>query len=88
MISTIQGPNRRHGLHGELVRRIKELLQQDWQVRVSHVFREGNMLADALAKLTLASTARNLWFSTPPLEVISMVENDRQSRAIWRSFMG
>lgn len=88
VISTIQGPNQRHGLHGELVRRIKELLQQDWQVQISHVFREGNMVADALAKLTLANTARKLWFSTPPLEVTSMVENDREGKVIWRSFMG
>ncbi|CAN0872407.1 Putative ribonuclease H protein At1g65750 [Linum grandiflorum] len=35
--------------HAQLMIQIQELLQQDWEVKIVHIFREGNFLADHLA---------------------------------------
>ncbi|CAI0434846.1 unnamed protein product [Linum tenue] len=35
--------------HFTTVSEIRHLLQRDWQVRIEHVFREGNVVADYLA---------------------------------------
>ncbi|CAN0927561.1 Putative ribonuclease H protein At1g65750 [Linum grandiflorum] len=35
--------------HAQLVMQIQELLQRDWEVKIAHIFREGNFLAGHLA---------------------------------------
>ncbi|CAN0859752.1 Putative ribonuclease H protein At1g65750 [Linum grandiflorum] len=35
--------------HAHLVFQVQELLQRDWEVKIIHIFREGNFLADHLA---------------------------------------
>jgi hypothetical protein len=34
-----------------LVRRIRNLIREEWNVRIRHVYREANRVADALASL-------------------------------------
>ena len=40
-----------HHPYSHMVEQIRELLSRDWNVRVSHVVKEGNRVADQLAKL-------------------------------------
>ena len=37
--------------HGVIIEDIRSLLQREWEVKLVHVFREGNLCADYLAKL-------------------------------------
>ncbi|CAN0824400.1 hypothetical protein LINGRAPRIM_LOCUS1646 [Linum grandiflorum] len=36
-------------LHAHLVLQFHELLRRDWEVKLVHIYREGNLLADYLA---------------------------------------
>ncbi|KAK8605138.1 hypothetical protein V6N13_082592 [Hibiscus sabdariffa] len=50
-----------------LVRDIRRLCSQDWQVSFHHVLRIGNRVVDALAKLVESSSFDILHFVNPPL---------------------
>ncbi|KAK8575232.1 hypothetical protein V6N12_062908 [Hibiscus sabdariffa] len=62
-----------------LVRDIRKLCSQDWQVSFHHVLRTGNRVADALAKLTDSSSFDVLQFVIPPLCVDRFLREDRSS---------
>jgi hypothetical protein len=44
-----------------LIRRIKDLLFVDWNVRIIHVYREANKVDDALATFSYASIGINYY---------------------------
>lgn len=49
-----------------LLQNIKELLQLDWEVNVSHVFREANRVADGLANLGCICNGLRIFLEGPP----------------------
>jgi ribonuclease HI len=53
-----------------LVRRIRQLLQLNWQVHLSHTWREGNRSADWLANFSYTLSSFNVHFlESPPREL-------------------
>ncbi|CAN1142660.1 Putative ribonuclease H protein At1g65750 [Linum perenne] len=48
-ITSIQGKNEEDSRHWQTIRSIHNWLAKEWEVRVSHVFREANRVADLLA---------------------------------------
>ncbi|PNX55786.1 ribonuclease H, partial [Trifolium pratense] len=58
-----------------LVRRIRSLFQEGWNVRIRHVYRETNRVADALAALGCQQDAFTL-FDAPPLGVDQLCSFD------------
>ncbi|KAK8496499.1 hypothetical protein V6N12_020109 [Hibiscus sabdariffa] len=62
-----------------LVREIRRLCSQDWQVSFHHVFRTGNRVADALVKLVDSSSFDTLHFVNPPLCVDRFLQEDCSS---------
>ncbi|CAI0411760.1 unnamed protein product [Linum tenue] len=48
-ISIILGSSNSNHRHGNIAKQLKTLLSLDWEVNVSHVFREANHAADFLA---------------------------------------
>ncbi|KAJ8763770.1 hypothetical protein K2173_003552 [Erythroxylum novogranatense] len=64
-----------------LLSKIRAMLQREWVVQVTHVYREANRLADLLANIAvLSSTRRRTWWS-PPAAVLSILIQDRQEVA-------
>ncbi|CAN0898740.1 Putative ribonuclease H protein At1g65750 [Linum grandiflorum] len=49
-LSILQAREEPSHQHASLVLQFRSLLQRDWIVTLSHVFREGNFLADCLAR--------------------------------------
>ncbi|KAF7815339.1 reverse transcriptase [Senna tora] len=49
-----------------ILSRIRELLNRDWHVKIKHVFREGNMVADCLARYAHSIPPGFLMFNSPP----------------------
>ena len=46
--------------YANVIEDIKALVNRDWEVRLSHIWREGNCCADALAKL--GGVGSSTWF--------------------------
>ncbi|KAL4298367.1 hypothetical protein GQ457_12G018860 [Hibiscus cannabinus] len=62
-----------------LVRDIRRLCSQDWQVSFHYVLRTGNRVVDALAKLGDSSSFDILHFVNPPLCVDRFLQEDCSS---------
>ncbi|KAK3199147.1 hypothetical protein Dsin_022562 [Dipteronia sinensis] len=54
----------------------KSLIFEEWDCSVKHVFREGNMLADGLAKLGHALDVGVYFFEDPPSAIAEVFAND------------
>ncbi|KAL4377371.1 hypothetical protein GQ457_02G018820 [Hibiscus cannabinus] len=59
-----------------LIRDIRRLCDQDWQVFFHHVNRSGNRVTDSLAKLASSSSFDVLHFTTPLLYVACLLQED------------
>ncbi|CAN1189729.1 Putative ribonuclease H protein At1g65750 [Linum perenne] len=51
ILSLVKGVDNPSHLHGREAATIREFFNRDWEVTISHVFREGNFAADYLANL-------------------------------------
>jgi len=54
----------------------RQLATQIPQVRFMHVYREANRVADHLAKLGSSMESDFVVFSSPPVDIVSVVEAD------------
>ncbi|MED6222309.1 hypothetical protein PIB30_063101 [Stylosanthes scabra] len=59
-----------HPLLTRKVRRIQSMLRRDWQVRIAHVLREGNRVANFLANMILDSEDNFTVLNKPPPGII------------------
>ncbi|KAK9015955.1 hypothetical protein V6N11_007042 [Hibiscus sabdariffa] len=64
--------------HNVLVSVIHDLLLRSWQVRIHHVGRSGNAVADKLARLGQQYMLQGSYFTTPPVEVVGLVGEEQQ----------
>ncbi|KAL4308759.1 hypothetical protein GQ457_01G025350 [Hibiscus cannabinus] len=55
---------------------VTELLQRDWDVRISHVYREANTVIDGLAGLAWGKPLGVWFYDSPSLEVVALVSVD------------
>jgi hypothetical protein len=62
--------------YAAVIASIKDLLQLDWEVRISHSLREGNYSADFLAKLGSANDDKLTFWESPPAEMESILQAD------------
>ncbi|KAF7815331.1 non-LTR retroelement reverse transcriptase-like [Senna tora] len=70
--------NRYDGAHPlrNILSRIRELLNRDWHMKIKHVFREGNMVADCLARHAHSIPPGLLMFNSPPSFCNSLLWKD------------
>ncbi|PNY17996.1 ribonuclease H [Trifolium pratense] len=59
-----------------IIRRIKQLLDLNWNVRISHTCREANRCADVLANMWCIAQHGLHVFDIPPPKVVSVLDND------------
>ncbi|KAE8735159.1 hypothetical protein F3Y22_tig00000452pilonHSYRG00148 [Hibiscus syriacus] len=55
---------------------VKGLLHRDWNVVLKHIHRDANKVADTLAKLATTRGKVHMVFTTPPMEVINLVQQE------------
>lgn len=60
----------------QLVRRIRSLMEDDWQVRVIHVYREANKVADCLAGSGCSQDAGLVVYTHPPSSLVQLLHDD------------
>lgn len=71
-------------LQWRMVQKIKEWCSREWEIQIQHVFREGNMLADWLAKFAQCHPLGLQWLSQPPKECLLILQDDLAGRSISR----
>ncbi|KAK8523673.1 hypothetical protein V6N12_013758 [Hibiscus sabdariffa] len=78
VVRSIQGDNYR--LHSSaLVAAVAKLLRRSWEVRVCHVNRCGNVIADNLAKLATSVSDGFIFFPDPPQSIYQALHADASS---------
>ena len=63
-------------IHGTVLADIRALLQRQWNVRVSHMFREGNFCANALAKRGATQMEEVTLWNSPPSDLHQLLLAD------------
>jgi hypothetical protein len=58
-----------------LLNRIRQLMNMDWNVRISHIYREANKVADAIALLRCSIQGFS-YFETPPASLKRLCLDD------------
>ncbi|KAL5833416.1 hypothetical protein ACOSQ3_017090 [Xanthoceras sorbifolium] len=73
-----------------LLHKCNSLIQGDWICRVTHVYREANMLADWMAKIGLQHALGLKYFEDPPTGCMQILDEDATgwpvSRAVFSVF--
>ncbi|KAK4260108.1 hypothetical protein QN277_003266 [Acacia crassicarpa] len=83
-LNLIDKPEESPLLTKSMVRCIQKLLDKDWRVTISHVFREGNRCADLLASYALDLEIGIHFFCEPPEGLVDMLRADLDGVGIMR----
>ncbi|KAL6564685.1 hypothetical protein OROMI_016135 [Orobanche minor] len=59
-----------------LFRRVKQVLEQEWQVNISHVYREANSMADCLASMGCEPSDEFCIYHHPPDFILQFLHAD------------
>ncbi|KAK9024440.1 hypothetical protein V6N11_004602 [Hibiscus sabdariffa] len=73
----LRSSSRLNNSASSLVLSIHELLQWDWDVKLLHISRDRNVVADRMAALGHSLTRDGLMFVVPPATVALMVEEEQ-----------
>ncbi|KAE8727763.1 Coatomer subunit zeta-2 [Hibiscus syriacus] len=65
--------------HTTLHHHISSLLKKDWEVKIEHIFREGNRIADCVARMNRVEDRRHKLYVTPPAVVLTLLQ-DRDAK--------
>lgn len=52
------------------------LASSEWEVRLSHCYREGNKVADRLANIGVLQEVHVVFFAAPPPEITTLLHED------------
>jgi len=76
IILALSNPAEVDSIHGHLLIETRQMLESLFSWRVSHVRREGNMVAHLLAKLALSKQFDRVWLNSCPSELLCAVNAD------------
>ena len=68
-----------------LIHSCLNLLHGNWLCLIRHVYREGNRVADCLAKMGHSLELGVTYFADPPSQVSGLLENDAKGLALARN---
>ncbi|KAL4278446.1 hypothetical protein GQ457_03G003940 [Hibiscus cannabinus] len=74
--------DRRLGHICTLILHIQMLLRRSWEVRVLHVLRRDNSVADRLAKLANTDSNCVMYFEDPPPSIVQILQRDVASTSV------
>ncbi|KAL6494820.1 hypothetical protein OROGR_031620 [Orobanche gracilis] len=63
-------------MYGPILGLIHDFLDRDWEVRLEHILREGNTVADFLAKEGARDSCRLKCWDSPPGAAASLLADD------------
>ncbi|MCI09420.1 putative non-LTR retroelement reverse transcriptase [Trifolium medium] len=76
VVQVIQKVSVQSSMGGSLVRRIRRLLELDWEVEISHTYRETNNCVDALANLGCSMGLELTTFEECPSQIREIYDAD------------
>lgn len=82
LIDAILGKKDLHG--GSWIIEQIQCMLRNWEFKLQHTHREANRCADALAKMGKIQRKRKMIWTTPPLEVQSIIQEDCEGRNFLR----
>jgi hypothetical protein len=59
-----------------LIKKIRKVLEQDWNVKIMHEYREANKVADALASIKCSLDHDLIFYDNCPLEIRHIYVSD------------
>ncbi|KAJ1382232.1 Ribonuclease H domain [Sesbania bispinosa] len=62
--------------HKDILSIIKKLLQKNWQVSITHVYREANLVADKLSRMGDPSSSQVSFWNSPPPSIKVLFDQD------------
>lgn len=74
-------------MNEDLLSQIRELIGREWNVRIMHIFREANTVADKLARLSRDAPMLVCHYLEPPPGVQPLLHDDRIGRKATRYVM-
>jgi len=78
VVGTLKGSMTCNARHHGIVQRWNDLLQSlDWEVRVTHCYRELNQVADSLVNLGVGLNGDFVYFNEPPRKVLTLLYADQ-----------
>lgn len=78
VVYAISGNSHHPCANSDLITSIIELRDRDWDVKIVHVFRESNSVADALANWAFSSSEHIIWHDSPPSRCSLYLHYDMQ----------
>lgn len=76
-VQALQSTSSGSGECAHLINFCRSLISEaNWEVKVEHVFREGNRAADLLANLGVTQLSRSELLEEPPLELSRIIDED------------
>ncbi|GAU28906.1 hypothetical protein TSUD_59160 [Trifolium subterraneum] len=69
LVKAIQGSNVGGNMYWNIMKKIQELLNLDWEIRLTHIYRDANRCTDILANMGSNLAANKIIYEEPPLEV-------------------
>ncbi|KAK4263275.1 hypothetical protein QN277_028711 [Acacia crassicarpa] len=77
-LSLVRSVDEHPNANASLLRSIQRLMQQDWRIRIAHVYREGNRCADFLANYALTLAVGNHTLEEPPDAMKNLLRDDAE----------
>ena len=77
VLNLIQQANDSFHRHTQLVNAIYELLHRNWNVKLDHIYREANYIADCMENLAKSMNIGCHKFQTAPLETRHLLDYDK-----------
>ena len=71
-------------MYGTVIAEIRDWLQRDWTVSISHVLREANACADFLANAGAAGNTKLQILQEPPTGLLHLLREDFQGAMFLR----
>ena len=75
----------RFHVYGAVIGLIREFLERDWMVRLEHILREGNAVADCMAKEGARGSDRLKLWESPPVAALPLLADDYRGTFFFRS---
>ncbi|KAJ8451425.1 hypothetical protein Cgig2_017816 [Carnegiea gigantea] len=77
VVGMLRGNGSWNPIHKLLITQCKNLMERtDWEIKVTHCYREANQVADKFANLGITSDVGATYFDSPPKEILDALHAD------------
>jgi len=82
IILALGNPTEAASIYGNLVLKTRQILESFCSWKISHVRREGNMVAHLLANFVVSHQSQCMWFNVCPSSLVNVVNAEQSWKAL------